>query len=92
MVPQLFITVATENQRRSLKIICSCLLKPTEDGGISHDPVKIFAPHLEGNTLGILSVKPPPVMWASPFTPPLLIISSACFYFTKQLIKISVKL
>jgi hypothetical protein len=57
-------------------------------GGTSHDPVKIFAPRPEGNTLGILSVNPPPVMWASPFTPPLLMISSTFLKWIKNSLKV----
>ena len=35
-------------------------------GGMSHDPLRMTASQFFGSTRGMLSTKPPPVMWASP--------------------------
>ena len=55
------------------------LLKPLEHQRHIPESLYIIAPRLSGKTRGRLSVKQPPVMWAIPFTPPLLTMSSTYF-------------
>src|SRR3990172_10742554 len=45
-----------------------CCLRNQKIGGVSHEPVFILTLQLFGTTLGIFSVKPPPVIWAIPLT------------------------